>query len=236
MIPTELPEYPWQKIATDLFYFRGVTYLAVVDYFSRYPEVVKLSETSSHAIIEALKTIFSRFGIPEIVVSDNGPQYNSVEFTQFAKAYDFDHTTSSPLYAQSNGQAERTVKTLKKLLKMSKDLPMALLTYRSTPFPWCRLSPAELLMGRRLRANIPVVKDQLIPHWGYLEEFRRSNRIFKDCQKRDYDRHHASRDLPSIPNDSDVWITSGDQPVAGKIVSQASTPRSYIVNTPTGQV
>ena len=56
--------------------------------------------------------------------------------------------------------------------------------------------------------------------------------IFKDRQKHDYDRHHASRDPPSVPNDSDVWITSGDQPVADKAASRASTPRSYIINTP----
>ena len=102
MIPTELPEYPWQKVGTDLFHFKGSTYLIVVDYFSRYPEVQKLASTSSRSVIEVLKTIFSRFGIPEVVVSDNGPQYSSLEFKQFAEGYDFCHTTSSPLFVQSN--------------------------------------------------------------------------------------------------------------------------------------
>ena len=111
MISTELPEYPWQKVGTDLFHFKGSTYLIVVDYFSRYPEVQKLAGTSSRNIIEVLKMIFSRFGIPEVVVSDNGPQYTSFEFKQFAEAYDFCHTTSSLLLPQSNGQAERTVQT-----------------------------------------------------------------------------------------------------------------------------
>jgi len=88
IIPAKLPDYPWQKIGTDLFQFRGVTYLVVADYFSRYLEIQKLSTTTSHAIIEALKTIFSRFGIPETVISDNGPQYSSTEFADFAEAYD----------------------------------------------------------------------------------------------------------------------------------------------------
>jgi len=170
------------------------------------------------------------------VISDNGPQYSSTEFADFAEAYDFAHVTSSPLFAQSNGQAERTVQTVKNLLKESKDPHMALLTYRSTPFPWCNLSPAELLMGRRLRANIPLLNDQLIPDWDFLEEFRSNNRIFKDRQKRDFDRRHRTRALPPIPDDSDVWITSGNQPVTGRVVSPASTPRSYVVETPTGQV
>ena len=236
MIPTELPEYLWQKVGTDLFHFKGSTYLIVVDYFSRYPEVQKLASTSSRSVIEVLKTIFSRFGIPEVVVSDNGPQYSSLEFKQFAEAYDFCHTTSSPLFAQSNGQAERTVQTVKKLLKESKDPHLALLTYRSTPFPWCNLSPAELLMGRRVRANIPVLNHQLKPEWKFLDEFRQNNQAFKDRQKRDYDRQHGVKTLPPISEDSSVWITSGDQPVSGRVISPADTPRSYIVETPSGQV
>ena len=113
MIPSELPEYPWQKVGTDLFHFRGATYLLVVDYFSRYPEIVHLSNTTSSSIVNVLKTIFSRQGIPEIVLSDNGPQYASSEFADFVRAYDFKHVTTSPNYAQSNGQAERTLQTVK---------------------------------------------------------------------------------------------------------------------------
>ena len=169
-------------------------------------------------------------------MSDNGPQYSSLEFKQFAEAYDFCHTTSSPLFAQSNGQAERTVQTVKKLLKESKDPHLALLTYRSTPFPWCNLSPAELLMGRRVRANIPVLNHQLKPEWKFLDKFRQNNQAFKDRQKRDYDRQHGVKTLPPISEDSSVWITSGDQPVAGRVVLPADTPRSYIVETPSGQV
>ena len=60
MIATELQDYPWQKIATDFFHFKGATYLLVVDYFSRFPEIAKLSNTTSLNIINALKTIFYR--------------------------------------------------------------------------------------------------------------------------------------------------------------------------------
>ena len=235
MIPTELSEYPWQKIETDLFHSKKATYLLVVDYFSRYPEIQKLSTTTSQSIIEALKRIFSRFGIPETVISDNGPQYSSHEFTEFAKAYDFDHVTSSPLFAQSNGQAERTVQTEEVAQGVQRPthgpthLPV-------NPFPWCNLSPAEFLMGRRLRANIPITSDQLTPEWTFLDEFRKSNGTFKDRQKRDYDRRHRAQTLTPVTNDTDVWITSGDQPVSGRVISPASTPRSYVIETPAGQV
>ena len=96
MIPSELPTYPWQKVGTDLFELKGATFLLVVDYFSRYVETTKLASTTSSAIISALKSIFARFGIPEIVVSNNGPQFVSMEMKEFSELYRFQHNTSSP--------------------------------------------------------------------------------------------------------------------------------------------
>ena len=108
LITTPLPDFPWQKAATDLFEMRGNTYLLVVDYFSRFPEVQQLRSTTSRSVISALK---GRHGVPETLMSDNGV---SAEFTEFARAYGFCHTTSSPHYPQANGLVERTVKTIKR--------------------------------------------------------------------------------------------------------------------------
>ena len=236
LIPSKLPDHPWQKIGTDLFYLKKSNYILIIDYFSRYIEVIKLKSTTSQAIIEALQSVFSRHGIPETVVSDNGPQYSSNEFDTFAKRYNFIHTTSSPLFPQSNGQVERAVQTVKRLLSQSDDPYMALLTYRSTPLPWCNLSPSELLMGRRLRTTLPVVPDQLIPSWPYLDKFRNSNEQFKQRQKADYDRRHRTHPLAPIPNDTEVWVTSGSTPSPGRVTAHSSTPRSYIVETPQGEM
>ena len=115
---TPLPEYPWQVVGTDLFMLKGDTYLT------------KLSSTLSSNVIAVLKDLFARNGIPEILRSDNGPQYSSQEFSQFMRSYGEEHITSSPTYPQSNGQAERMVQTVKRLLKKSKDLYLALLSYR----------------------------------------------------------------------------------------------------------
>ena len=191
LIPTALPQYPWQKVGSNLFTLQGVQYLVVVDY-SRYLEVVKLPTTTSQSVIKALKSMFARFGIPEIVVSDNGPQYSSQEFADFAKAYNFCHTTSSPHYPQSNGQAERTVKTVKKLLRDSTDPCLSLLSYRATPLPWCGVSPAELLMGRQIRSDLPQTREKLTPQWPYLSDFRARNHEFKERQKRDFDQRHRT--------------------------------------------
>ena len=107
MISTTLPDYPWQKVGADLFQIKTDQYILVMDYFSRYPEVMKLSSTTSGGVINALKSILGRHGIPEALISDNGPQFNSHEFEEFTKKYDIRHETSSPHYPQSNGQAER---------------------------------------------------------------------------------------------------------------------------------
>ena len=79
------PDYPWQVVGTDLFKLKGVQYLLIVDYFSLYPEVTKLTSTTSATTISVLKSIFSRHGIPEVLRSDNGPQYSSKEFSDFAR-------------------------------------------------------------------------------------------------------------------------------------------------------
>ena len=205
------------------FVLRGVNYLIIVDYFSRFPEVIRLSSTTASAVIQALKSVFSRHGIPETVISDNGTQYSSHQFREFASEYDFCHITSSPYYPQSNGLAERSVKTVKQLISKSKDLYLSLLSYRTTSFPWCGYSPAELSMDRKLRTTIPQVSEHLVPNWIYLEAFRQSNRAFKEKQKLDHDRHHKTKELPPIPADSGVWITSGDSAVPGRVISTADT-------------
>ena len=102
------------------------------------------------------------------MISDNGPQFDSTAMEAFASEYSFTHTTSSPHYPQSNGQVESTVKAVKQLLNRSTDPYMAMLTYRSTPLPWCGFSPAELLMGRRICTDVPQVSKNFVPQWPYL--------------------------------------------------------------------
>ena len=194
---TTLPDYSWQMISSDLFQIRNSHYVLTVDYSSCYPELTKLSSTSSAAVIGALKTISMRFGIPDTVRSDNGPQFDSAECAAFTKSYGFSHKTSSPIFPQSNGSVEWMVKTVKHLLQQSNDL--ALLNFRSTPLPWCNLSPAELLMGRRLRTELPQIPRHLTPTWPYMPQFRKEDEKFKRKQKKNYDKHRKTRALPDLP-------------------------------------
>ena len=131
--------------------------------------------------------------------------------------------TSSPLYPQSNGQVERTVQTLKKLLRQTDDIRQGLLSYQTTPMPWCNLSPSELLMGRRLRSLLPLTDNLLIPQWPYLPEFRKANERFKSKHKETFDKRHHTRERSPLRSDCEVWVTSGRAPLRGRVVPQADT-------------
>ena len=163
-MPSNLPDRPWQKVATDLFHLQKMDYLLVIDYFSRYIEIAKLSQTTSLEVVKHLKSIFARHGIPKIIMLDNGSQFSSHSFEEFSTEYGFTHLTSSPTFSQSNGEAERAVKTVKLLLKKEKDPHLALLSYRTTPLQ-NGYSPAELLMGRRLRTTVPVLRSYSTPNY-----------------------------------------------------------------------
>ena len=140
------------------------------------------------------------------VMSDNGPQYSSQEFSSFAEEYQFEHVTSSPHYPQANGLAERAVQTIKGLLQKSTDPYLALLAYRSTPLPWCGFSPAQLLMGRTMRSTIPQVPQCFEPEWSYLPEFREKDALEKRKQKVHFDlRHHASTGTRTEHVDQNRW-------------------------------
>ena len=202
-MPTEMPNRPWERVATDLFEWQKSQYLIVVDYYSRYIEVSKLGSTSSPNVIKHLKSMFARHGIPEVVISDNGPQYSSEQFVEFAEQYGFTHITSSPKYPQSNGAAERAVRTIKEMLTKNEirggDMYMAMLAYRSTPLE-NGLSPAELLMNRKLRTTVPMISQELkpkLPNQRQLLKKERENRK-KQLQKRYYDKRHRARKLQNL--------------------------------------
>ena len=84
MISSKLPKHPWERIATDLFELNKQTYILFVDYYSRCPDFIKLNLTTFASVIIAMKSVFSTHGIPHTVISDNGPQYDSVKLKQFA--------------------------------------------------------------------------------------------------------------------------------------------------------
>ena len=154
---------------------------------------------------------------------------------EFAASYGFSLVTSSPHYPQSNGLAERTIRTVKGLLSNSPDPYLSLLSFRATPIPWCSFSPAQLLMGRQVKTDIPTLKKELIPQWSYISDFRERDKEYKAKQKRDYDDRHRTRPLDPLLPDTPVYIRTGNDQTTGQIRSHANTPRSYLVTTSNGR-
>ena len=109
LLSHSIPSRPWQITGTDLFWWNNTNYLLVVDYYRNFSEICRLHNTQSSTVIQHTKSIFARYGIPEVVISDNGPQYASQEYEEFTNTRGFCHNTSSSAYPQSNGLAERTV-------------------------------------------------------------------------------------------------------------------------------
>lgn len=100
----------------------------------------------SNKTVNCLKELLSKYGLIDEMITDNGPEFSSADFKDFSFEFGFKHVTSSPNYAQSNGQAERTVQTVKRLIINSKDLFKALLDYRNTPLD-IGLSPTQLFFS-----------------------------------------------------------------------------------------
>ena len=138
-----------------------------MDYFSDYFEVDKLGKKDASAIIGRLKRHFATHGIPDCIQSDNGPPYNSQEFADFAQSYGFELSKSSPQFPQSNGKVEAAVKIAKRLVKRSKhdhgDFYLSLLIWRNTPTASMDSSPAQRLLGRRTKNNVPMAAQLLEP-------------------------------------------------------------------------
>ena len=230
LIPTAFPELPWQKVGTDLFQWRQKTFLLIVDYYSRYVEIARLNQLTAEEIITHTKSIFARHGIPEEVFSDNGPQYSSQAYADFAKAYQFKHVTSSPYFPQSNGEAERAVGTVKNLLQKSSDPHLALLAYRTTPLQ-NGYSPGELLMCRKLRSTVPSTRSQRVPKLPDFVSLRKKEEELKKRQKENFDQHHGVRALPQLTRGETVWVA--DRASEG-IVDEEVAPHSYDVTTGDG--
>ena len=230
LMPSVLPDLSRQKVGTDLFEWRQKTFLIIVDYYSRYVEIARLNRPTAEEVITHTRSIFARHGIPEVVLSDNGPQYTSEAYAKFAKDYQFHHITSSPYFAQSNGEAERAVGTVKNLLKKSDDPYLALLAYRVTPLQ-NGYSPSELLMCRMLRTTVPSTRSQRAPKIPEAALLRMKDEHLKTRQKENFDTHHGVRELPPLTPGDKVWVP--DRETEGSMAEEVA-PHSYEVTTADG--
>ena len=217
LLLTPLPDFPWQVAATDFFQIeRRTLYLLVVDYFSRYPELCKLGPATSN-------TMFAQRGAGYLKFSKR--QRTTVRFKGICglcKSIGVKTPTSSLRFPHSNGQVEHMVQTMKGTMKHASDPNLVIFSYRAMPLPWCGLSCPWV-------NRLPQTKKLLTPSWSYLSQF-------KEKQKEYFDKGHRVKGQSEVPDGSEVVITTDQQPVEGRVVQPAGTPRSYVVETPSGEV
>lgn len=234
LIEHEIPDLPFQKLGMDLLDFEGKPFLIVVDYFSKWLEIIKLNNKTASAIIDKLIDLFATHGHPRTIIADNMP-FGSREFRNFSQEFEFDLITSSPYYPRSNGLAEKYVHIAKNILRKSKesnnDFRKGLLEYRNTPLKALKISPAELLMSRKCNTYLPVSDRLLVPKVNnFVKELR--NKQSKNT-KQYYDRHCKVRDDLAV-GDRVVYLDKSGKWLQASIISLADTPRSYWIRNSDG--
>ena len=239
---TPLPDGPWQRISADLCDYEGVDYLVLCDYYSRWIEVLHLPRSGGNrdikakAVITSIKNVFARFGIPYEVISDNGPQFSSELFAEFARSYGFSHIPVDPGMPQSNGAAERAVETAKSLLA-TPDPWMAIMIYRDTLVAATGFSPAQLMLGRHMRSNLPAHPTTLKPRTPDPDQVRANDQLAKARYEHYYNKRHGVRPLPELEAGRHVRMKYDDQKGwhrSGVVQGSGGTPRSYIVQSDSG--
>ena len=198
------PERPFQEIAIDYAAYNGHIYLIIVDCKTDWPDIIRCrnDDTTAKQLIKDLRSTFCRTAVPDILWSDQGPQFTSKELKNFLSTWGVRHVMSSPRNPQSNGKVEATVKSMKNLIKSAQKgrqlnediLAKALLQYRNTPNQRDGLSPAQKLFGRSIQDGLPAHRLAMSPKT--QEEFRLAE---KKAQKHDkkaakyYNLHARSR-------------------------------------------
>nr|XP_054917172.1 uncharacterized protein K02A2.6-like [Dermacentor andersoni]XP_054921513.1 uncharacterized protein K02A2.6-like isoform X1 [Dermacentor andersoni] len=174
--PVEWPNGPWQKLGMDIIGPLNMSYprylVTLVDYYSKWPEVLGTNSISTDDVIKLLDWAFSREGLPDSIVTDNGPQFVSKQFKDYLKEKGIAHFFSSNYYPQGNGQIERFNRVIKEHLQVarlegrdaSKSISEFLGSYRITPHATTGLSPAFLLHGRQPRSKVDISNFRLPKH------------------------------------------------------------------------
>lgn len=169
--PWPVPEAPWQRIHVDfLGPIRSSYFLVILDAYTKWVEVFKMTSITTEQTILRLRETFSRFGLPRLLVSDNGTQLVSAEFKDFLKRNGIEHVTSPTFYPASNGAAENAVRTFKKAMKAAmndterRKVPVEvlmhrfLLMYRNANHCTTKKSPAQMMLGRQLATRLDHIK------------------------------------------------------------------------------
>lgn len=220
-----MPEQPWTHIAADFLgpLPSGHNLLVLIDYYSRFTEIVIMKQITASLTVRALHETFCRFGMPEFLRTDNGPQFISFELQQFCEQFGIQQEKTTPYWPQANGEVERINRSIGKRLKISQetegsdwqwDLRMFILMHNSTPHSTTGVAPSSLMFGRILKDKLP----------GLLVK---SNKVLEEIYDHDHEKkmkgaEYADERRNAQPNTIDI----GDTVVTKRIQKEnkLSTP------------
>lgn len=194
-----IPSQPFSRVHMDYAGpFKGKYFLVIVDALTKWPEIYCTSSMTASVTISKFQETTARFGMPDVVVTDNGTQFDSSTFKGYCDKNGIEHIRIPPFHSQSNGQAERFVDTLKRALKKMDDIGIEdalqtfLYTYRYTPNKSVQdgKSPAEAMIGRKLRTSMDLLRPS--------QQYFRVN----TQQDEQYNRAHSSQER---------WFKPGDE-------------------------
>ena len=237
----DLPPRPWHTVAVDIFYYQQTAFFSLIDLYSRYPVVMRLSSETSAAIITACDQIFMLFGVPSILISDNGPQFRSTEFARQLASWDVQHQPTVP-YAPRQNPVERLHQTLKRLMRKSgkvaamEALKVALKVVRSTVCQSTGKTSGDLFLRGGYRTQLQQLADSPAPNEDdeELDEDVRAQdtRLKQDAVEAHQQRYHAQ--ARSLSPGQRVFVKQpGGATERATVVS--ATPHDAIITTEAGQ-
>lgn len=204
-----LPTLPWQDLVMD--FIEGLpndySLLVVVCYTTRYTMIEPMKHTTSSMVIIALLKMFSKFGIPQSMTTDNGPQFRAMELKRFCHSYNIHHNLTTPYWPERNSAVERQNRNLKKRIKISvaqetdwiRDLYEYLLFYHSTPQETTGLSPAKMMLNRELISFLPTIQE---PHRIFLEGAKERDALGKERKKQYANEHRYAKENDLLTGDT----------------------------------
>ncbi|XP_048003392.1 uncharacterized protein K02A2.6-like [Leguminivora glycinivorella] len=238
LTPWPFPPHSWHRVHMDLLGpINNRTFLVIVDAFSKWVECFEVSNNySTRVIIERLSEVMARFGIFNVICSDNGSYFISKEFKEFCARNGIQHITSPSYSPASNGQAESYIKIIKRAIKgiimsgsSGKDLNVKiqefLFHYRNSTHSTTDRSPSELLFGRKLRSRLDLIAPPVASSSAPLDV------LVKEKQCRQIEQYRGSRKVNFAIGEQvlvQVYINQNRQLVKGKILKKLGSS-VYIV-------
>ena len=227
----EVPQEPWEKIAMDYFYMNGRLYILICDYFSKFPFLFQVKTTSFANLKDHLEELFSVEGIPDEIMSDNGPPFNGKEFSSYLTGLGIRHTTSSPNYPRSNGFIERQIQTVKRLIEKAnssgRSHQEALTGLRAQPLGDGLPLPSEILHGRSLVTRKASPVDLTVVHQSLI--------ALQAKYTKSHDKAKRTKTQRVLVIGEEVYFLSGkNEWQIGIVTGTTVTGRSYNILTDEG--